>query len=133
MGIQIDTDTFRIMSLFEKMTKVYPMDCLINDTTIYFLIKDKIGLAVGKGGSTVKEVSKKLGKQVKLFEYSEDPKTFIKNMIPSAEEIKIEPNSIEIVVPDKDKSAIIGREGRNIKAIREFSRRHLKVENLRLK
>ena len=134
MTIKISTEDFRVISTFERITRVYPKDCLITEDTIYFLIEGKkISLAIGKGGSTIKEVSRHLGKPVKLFEYSEDPQTFIKNMIPAAENVKIENGNIDIVVPSKERSAVIGREGKNIKAIKEFAIRHLGVTNLRLK
>ena len=134
MAIKISTEDFRVISIFERITKIYPKDCLITDDMIYFLVEGKkISLAIGKGGSVIKEVSKHLGKPIKLFEYSSDPQTFIKNMIPTAENIKIENGSVEISVPAKERSAAIGREGKNIKAIKEFAIRHLGVANLRLK
>ena len=130
----MSTEDFRAISTFETITKVYPKDCLITEDTIFFLIDGKkISLAIGKGGSTIKEVSRHLGKSVKLFEYSEDPQTFIKNMVPSAQEVKIEKGNVDITVPSKERSAVIGREGKNIKAIKEFAIRHLGVTNLRLK
>src|SRR3989344_3239804 len=134
MTIKLTTEDFRAISTFENITRVYPKDCLITDDTIYFLIEGKkMSLAIGKGGSTIKEVGKHLGKPVKLFEYSEDPQTFIKNMIPTAGEVKIENGNVDISVPSKERSAVIGREGKNIKAIKEFAIRHLGVTNLRLK
>jgi len=134
MNIKISTETFRIISIFERVTKVHPKDCIVTDDCIYFLVdKEFMPVAIGKSGSNIKEARKHLIKNIKVLEYSEDPQTFIKNMIPAAQHIEIKDGSIEISVPAQDKSATIGKGGRNIKAIREILKRHLKVENVRLK
>lgn len=134
MKIKISTETFRVISVFERITKVHPKDCLITEDIIYFIVEPNfMRLVIGKGGVTIKEVGKHLAKPIKVFEYSDDPETFIKNMIPSAESIEVKENLIEVTVPPEEKSATIGKGGKNIKAIREIVNRHLKIENVRLK
>ncbi len=132
--IKIDTEEFRIIAAFENITKVHPKDCLVSDNSIYFLVdSEKIGLAIGKGGIKIKEVSKKLGKNVKLFEYSKDPQTLIKNMVPTADNIEISGDEVKISVPMKERSAVIGRGGKNINIIKEFLNRHCGIKSIRIK
>ena len=132
--IKIDTEKFRIIAAFEHITKVHPKDCLISDDSIYFLVDaEKIGLAIGKKGSVIKNVNQKLGKQVKLFEYSKDPQTLVKNLIPQAENIEINGEEAKVIVPQKERSAIIGRGGRNINIVKEFLDRHCGIKSVRIK
>lgn len=132
--IKIDTEEFRIIAAFEHITKVHPKDCLVSDGLIYFLVdSEKLGLAIGKNGATIKDVSKKLGKPVKLFEYSKEPQVLVKNMIPTAENIEVNGEEVRISVPMKDRSAAIGRGGKNINIIKEFLDRHCGIKSLRIK
>ncbi len=132
--IKIDTEEFRIIATFEHITQVHPKDCLVSDNQVYFLVDaPKVGLAIGKSGATIKEVSKKLNKQVKIFEYSKEPQTLVKNMIPSAENIEISGEEVKISVPMKDRSGVIGRGGKNINIIKEFLNRHCGIKSIRIK
>src|SRR3989338_1741550 len=106
--IKIDTEGFRALSIFERLTKIHPKDCLISEDSVYFLIDgDKIGFAIGKNGSTVKKISKTLGKEVRLFEYSDDPSKLLKNLIPSAENIEISGETAKFIIPAKSRYSVI--------------------------
>ena len=53
----------KFMALFEKITRTPLKDCIINETQIIFIISnDNIAKAVGKNGSNVRLLEKKLGK-----------------------------------------------------------------------
>ena len=132
--IKIDTEGFRALSIFERLTKIHPKDCLISEDSVYFLIDgDKIGFAIGKNGSTVKKISKTLGKEVRLFEYSDDPSKLLKNLIPSAENIEISGETAKFIIPAKSRYSVIGRGGKNIKVIKEFLERHCGINNLKFR
>ena len=61
MAVKLGIDSIRTIALFEKITNVHAKDCLITDDCVYFLVDpDKIGLAIGKNGSVIKEVRKSL-------------------------------------------------------------------------
>lgn len=132
--IKIDTETFRVISIFERVTKVQPKDCLITDSSVYFLIdKENIGVAIGKNGETAKKISRVLAKEVRLFEYSSDPATLLKNLISSAENIEVTGNTAKFTVPSKNRSAIIGRGGKNINVVKELMERHCGVTELKFR
>lgn len=134
MAIKLSTETFRVIAAFERITKVHPKDCIITDDCIYFLVDGgKLALAIGKGGVTIKEASRMLGKPVKLFEYAEGKEALIKNLVPGAQNIEFDGNSVRLTIPQKERAAVIGKGGRNINVIREFLQRTHGVESLRLK
>ncbi len=93
----------------------------------------KSGLAIGRNGAVIKNVSRVLGKAVKVFEFSGDLETMVKNMIPTAKSVEIGSNSVTVTIPNSDRSMVIGRSGRNIKVMKEFLKRHFKINYLRLR
>ncbi|MEE9405987.1 MAG: NusA-like transcription termination signal-binding factor [Candidatus Aenigmarchaeota archaeon] len=134
MSIKLETDAIRTIALFESMTKVHAKDCLITDNCIYFLVEQsKIGLAIGKGGMVIKNVKRALNKNVKIFGYADTPEGMIKGMIPEPRSITLNDGSMVVSISPQDRVNVIGRNGENIKAIREIMKRHFSIENLRLR
>jgi N utilization substance protein A len=140
MKLTFDTETIRMITLFENITHAPVKDCVIDKetNTIYFLIDEgKIGIAIGKNGSSVKHAEKAIGKTIKLFESSKDLVTFVKKIIPQATSIKVKNAdgrvTIEIRVDKKNRPIVIGRNGRNLKLYRELLKRNHRVDNLTVK
>ncbi len=134
MSIKLETDAIRTIALFESMTKVHAKDCLITDNCIYFLVEQsKIGLAIGKSGMVIKNVKRALNKNVKIFGYADNPEDMIKGMIPEPRSITLDNGSMVVSISPQDRVNVIGRNGENIKAIREIMKRHFSIENLRLR
>jgi len=136
--IKYTTDDLLTISAFEKLTKAPVVDYINGGDVVYFLIdKVPVSAVIGKNGSKIKEVEKVMGKKVKVFRYSRDLKKFVKNLLLiDVKDIKILKNNDKIIVKAKvDKKyrpMIIGREGKNIKMIREFLRRWFNVEDIKL-
>ncbi len=140
MRLTFDTDTIRVITLFENITHAPVKDCMVvkNMNTVYLVIEEgKLGMAIGKNGKSVKHVERVIGKKVKLFEYSKDLPTFVKKMIPQANSIKVRNVdnrvTIEIHVDKKSRALVIGREGKNLKLYKELLKRNHKVDNLIVK
>ena len=134
MPVKLETQTIRIIAAFEKMTKVHARDCVTVEDTLYFLVEpEKIGFAIGKNGSNIREVSKSLGKTVRLFAYKKEPVEMIKSMIPTVKSIDIKDETASITVPAGDRVAVIGRNGKNIKAIKDIMNRHFGIKNVKLR
>lgn len=134
MPVKLETHTIRIIAAFEKMTKVHARDCVTVEDTLYFLVEpDKIGFAIGKNGSNIKEVSRSLGKTVRLFAYHKEPTEMIKSMIPTVKSVDIKDDTANITVPAGDRVAVIGRNGKNIKAIKDIMNRHFGIKNVKLR
>lgn len=134
MSIKLATQNFRDIAVFERITKVHVKDCIRADTCVYFMIEPgKSGLAIGKNGLIAKKVGKVLGKPVKIFEFAPDVSAMLRNMIPSVKSIEVNGDSLTISIPQSDRSVVIGRSGQNIKAMKEFLKRHFKINYLRLR
>lgn len=131
--IKLETETIRTIAAFEKVTRVHAKDCLIAENSVYFLVnKDKIGMAVGKGGIVIKEMRRILGKPVRVFGYSENPEDMINSVAPAIS-IKIEDDCMTVTIQPKDRVMVIGKNGETIRAVRELLKRHYNINNLKLR
>lgn len=82
MPFKINNETFRFLNAFNTLTGVGALDCFeLRDEIVYVVEPGKIGIAVGKGGSNIKKVERLLKKRIRLVEYSNDPRTFIRNVL----------------------------------------------------
>jgi N utilization substance protein A len=135
-GIKFDTDTIRSINMFEDITGVKVMDAISLDSEAYFVVEEgKIGLAIGKGGKTIKKVQDNLNKQVKVFEYSDSLKEFVENLIPAnVKSVKLDRSGDEKIVKlridNKNKSRAIGKDGRNIDITERFLRREFDIDEV---
>ena len=57
----------------------------------------------------------------------------IKNMVPTIKSMNMNNGSIVISIPPEDKVSVIGKNGRNIKAIKEIMMRHFSIKYLKLR
>ena len=136
MTVIFDTETIRLITLFENITGAPVRDCLSDDKNIYFVIDEgKVGLAIGKNGNNVKHAESMINKSIKIFEFSNNAAEFTKNLIPSAAEIKIRNDAdeqivIEIKVDKGKRAVVIGREGKNLKLYKNLLQRSHGVTDL---
>ncbi|MFH8086290.1 MAG: NusA-like transcription termination signal-binding factor [Candidatus Aenigmatarchaeota archaeon] len=137
MSITFNTETIRLITLFENLTGARIKDCLVDkeSNTVYFLVEEgMIGIAIGKNGNVVRNAEKLIGKNIKIFEFSKDLKTFVKNLIPQANEIRIKNENnlvkVEIKVDKKEKPLVIGRDEKNLKILKQLFQRNHKVNDL---
>lgn len=138
MTITFTTETIRLLTLFENVTNVPVKDCFMNNDVIYYIVEEgKIGLAIGKEGSSIKNVEKVIGKKVKVFEYSSDPETFVKNLIPQCKEISMinqdDKLTVEVKVSKNDRGFVIGRGGEKIKIYKEILKRVHNISDIQVK
>jgi len=137
MKLNFDTDTIRLMTLFENMMHVRVKDCVLDSTnnTVYLIIEEgMLGMAIGKNGNSVKYAERMIGKTIKLFEFSSNLVEFVKKIIPQTTAIRVrnEDNkvTVEIRVEKKNRPIVIGREGRNLKLYKELLKRNHMVDDL---
>ncbi len=82
MKIKLDTESIRFITLFENMTKALVRDCIANDDKIIFVVMEGFaGVAIGKGGSNIKNLEGKLKKKIEIIEFSKDPIKFLTNIM----------------------------------------------------
>lgn len=137
MEIKFDTETIRLITLFENLTGAPVKDCIVDNltNTVYLIIEEgKVGIAIGKNGNKIKKVEELVGKNIKVFEFSENLETFVKNIIPQVTSIKTKNENgkkiVEISVDKKDRPIVIGRDGKNLKIYKEILQRSYGIDDL---
>jgi transcription termination/antitermination protein NusA len=128
------------MSLFQSITSATARDCIVDDRmdrVIFVVNKGQMGLAIGKGGSTIKQLQNVVGRKVELVEFSDDASEFIRNMLNAdmINEIRLSERldgskQAVVVVDAKKKGAVVGREGRNAEKARLLAKRYFQIASL---
>ena len=141
-AIKLTTDQMRLISLFQNVTKTTARDCLDDekqDKIIFVVNEDKMGLAIGKGGSNIKSLQNILKRRVELIEYSNDPIKFLKNILNSKliNEVKLDTkqdgsSQATVIVDQGNKGLVVGREGRNAERARLFAKRYFDISNVQI-
>jgi len=134
MTIVFDTETIKTINLFETVSQASVKDCIIMDDRIYFLVEEGELKKIRENGQLIKNLERMLNKKILIFEYSKDLLTFLKNSIKGIRGIKIrnekEEKIAEISVDNSAKSLVIGKNGKNIKALRQILKRNYNIDNL---
>jgi len=135
MTITLNKDTIECMGLFQAVTKVPAHDCVLEDGLAIFLVeKGKMGLAIGEGGKNVRVLRERLARRVTIYEYSDEPKTFIRNLLGgiSVSNIHIASSTAVLTVSAEDKGKLIGEKGKNIKSLTTLLKRHHGIESIKI-
>ena len=140
LTIKLTTDQMRLMSLFQNVTKTTAHDCIEDvkkDRIIFVVNEGRMGLAIGKGGSNIKNLQNILKRNVELVEYCEDPIKFLKNILNPklVNEVKLDTKSdgslhAIVIVDHGKKGLVVGREGRNAEKARLFAKRYFNISNV---
>ena len=130
----------RLMSLFQNVTKTTAHDCiddLKKDRIIFVVNEGKMGLAIGKGGSNIKNLQNILKRNVELVEYCEDPIKFLKNILNAKliNDVHLNDRSdgskqAIVIVDSSKKGLVVGREGRNAEKARLLLKRYFNITNI---
>lgn len=138
--IKLTSNELRLMSLFQSVTSVTARDCVMDDKmdrVIFIVNKNQMGLAIGKGGATIKQLQNVVARKVELVEYSDDASEFIGNVLNSnmINQIRIDERTdgtkqAVVVVDAKKKGIVVGREGRNAEKARLLARRYFQISNI---
>jgi len=130
----------RLISLFQNVTGASARDCVEDEKqnrVIFVVNEGKMGLAIGKGGSHIKNLQNIIKKNVELVEYSDDPIEFLKNMLNSklVTEVKLNKRldgttQAIVLVDPKKKGIVVGREGRNAEKARLLARRYFEITSV---
>ena len=139
-SIKLSTDQMRLISLFQNVTKATARDCLDDekqDRIIFVVNEGKMGLAIGKGGSTIKSLQNILKRDVELVEYFDDPIKFLKNILNPkfVNEVKLDTkpdgsSQATIIVDHGKKGLVVGRDGRNAEKARLFAKRYFNISSV---
>jgi N utilization substance protein A len=138
--IKLTTDQMRLISLFQNVTGASARDCVEDEKqnrVIFVVNEGKMGLAIGKGGSHIRNLQNIIKKNVELVEYSDDPIEFLKNMLNSKLVMEVKLNKrldgttqAIVLVDPKKKGIVVGREGRNAEKARLLARRYFEITSV---
>lgn len=138
--IKLTSDEMRLISLFQSITSATARDCIVDDKmdrVIFVVNKGQMGLAIGKGGSTIKQLQNMVAKKIELVEFSEDPVEFIRNMLNAdmINDVRISERAdgtkqAVVTVDPRKKGAVVGREGRNAEKARLLAKRYFQISNV---
>jgi N utilization substance protein A len=130
----------RLISLFQNVTGASARDCVEDEKqnrVIFVVNEGKMGLAIGKGGSHIKNLQNIVKKNVELVEYSDDPINFLKNMLNPklVSEVKLNKRldgstQAIVLVDPKKKGIVVGREGRNAEKARLLAKRYFEITSV---
>ena len=128
------------MSLFQNVTGATARDCVEDekqDRVIFVVNEGKMGLAIGKGGSHIKNLQNIIKRNVELVEYSDDPEKFLKNILNAKLVTEVKMNKRDdgtlqaiVTVDPKKKGIVVGREGRNAEKARLLAKRYFEISSV---
>ena len=130
------------MSLFQSVTSATARDCILDekmDRVIFVVNKGQMGLAIGKGGVTIKQLQNVIAKKIELVEFSDDAAEFIRNMLNAdmVNDVRISDRmdgskQAVVTVDQRKKGAVVGREGRNAEKARLLAKRYFQITNVQI-
>ncbi len=132
----LDTQTIRDIVQFEKLSKCSVVDSIYDGDTLYFLVRSKnIYDIIGKDGVNIKRISTQVGKDLKVYLYSNDLNRFISNVFQrKVKRYEVYDDDglkkIRLYVSTKDKRFIVGQKGNNIKIMGEFLKRQFSITKI---
>ena len=132
MPREFDNETILAIGEFERLSNTEVRDCIIGDIVYFLVTAGNAAMAIGKNGNNVRSAENALNKQIRIYEWDQKPETFIKNMIPCAQKIIITGDTATVTIPAKERGAIIGKGGANVKIIRELLIRNSDLKELRV-
>jgi N utilization substance protein A len=128
------------MSLFQSITSVTARDCVVDDKmdrVIFIVNKGQMGLAIGKGGATIRQLQNVVARKVELVEYSDDASDFVRNILnpQMINDVKITVRTdgskqAVVLVDAKRKGVVVGKEGRNAEKARLLAKRYFQISNV---
>lgn len=133
--VKYDSDSMKLMALFESMTGAKVKDCIVNERVIFVIEENDMGKAIGKNGIHIKKMERMMNKKIRLVEFSDDIAQFIKNLAYPIEISNIENDNGKITLFGKDtgtRAMLIGRERQNINHIKEITHRYFDVKEIKV-
>lgn len=128
--MKYDSQTLKIISLFEKITRARLKDIQLQENKYIFIVEEgNYKKALGKELKNLKKLEELLGQKVKIVEFKQDVQNFIKNLI-----YPLKPDSIEVMddvvmiksQDNKTKGLLIGARAKNLRFYEEVVQKYFK-------
>lgn len=131
--MKLDIQLIGFVNTFERITKARVKDCFFDkNKNLVFLVKEgDLWKAVGKKGANVQKLSNMLKKKIRIIEFSDDVKKFVRNVIMPFKVDEIVEEDGKVVLKSKDskvKGLIIGRDKKNLEELNSIVKKYFNVE-----
>ena len=138
--ITIDNKIMGYIAMFERISHAELKECLENDDMVLFIVGEKrLAEIFNRNKNIVSELKEKVNKHILLAESSRDLLMFVKNLFYryGVKEIDItwkeNTTDILVAVETTEIGKAIGKEGRNIKLLKEAVGRFFPIHSLNIK
>ncbi|MFA4907651.1 MAG: NusA-like transcription termination signal-binding factor [archaeon] len=133
--MRIGNQQILYINALEDISGAKARDCVIFPNQITFLVRgSEIGKAIGKNGATIRDVRQRIGKNVEVLEWTEDPKAFLKKAIFPVKATGVELNGKTVVLRlDPENRRKMHERMNKLKRLKELMNRAYGVEEIRMK
>jgi len=138
--IKLTSEELKLIALFQKITRASARDVIDDERMnrlIFVVNEGKMGLAIGKGGSNIKNLQNILKRDIELVEYAPEPETFLKKILNPKFILSVEfserldgTTQAEITVNAEKKGVVVGREGRHAQKARLLAKRYFNISKV---
>jgi N utilization substance protein A len=133
--LTFDTQTIRLIVLFESMTGTSVRDCVIDPErrmAYFVVVRGDIGRAIGLRGGRIKKFERATKLSARAIEFTQDVSEFVRRLIPQAVSVHIGESGtdVEVRVAKEDRGQVLGRNRRNLKLYQRLLKRNHGVTRL---
>ncbi|MDD5023428.1 MAG: hypothetical protein PHU63_04630 [Candidatus ainarchaeum sp.] len=138
---ELNTDDLKFLSEFQKITGIYPSDCLYTGFAFAFLVDNRGELykCIGKNKIILNKLIQAFRKPVFLFLKGSDLETQIRNFFHNLSDMRIKFNEkdggkqVVLIVLEPERGYAVGKDGNKIKVIREFLNKRFGIKDFQLR
>ena len=138
--IKLTSEELKLIALFQKITRASARDVIDDERMnrlIFVVNEGKMGLAIGKGGSNIKNLQNILKKDIELVEYAPEPEAFLKKILNPKFILSVKfserldgTTQVEVTVNAEKKGVVVGREGRHAQKARLLAKRYFNISKV---
>lgn len=132
MKVVLDTGALQKIKIFQTISPVNVMDCIEDEDTVYFVVKGDSKPNFSRNMHTIRRAEHLFRKRVRIFEFSNDPRIFMKRVVPEAVEIDVETSIARIKVKNCFKPRVIGKDKKNLIIIKSLLKRFFDIEDVKI-
>ena len=121
-----DKNTLHYISLFELVTGVAPMDCVVEDKVYFVVAKETMSRVLVNKGEKIKMLEKHVGNQVIVFPYFKEKEDFLTRVISDKLRMKESDGILKLFINRQDNKKV----RRDMEAIKSFLERMYNVNKV---
>ncbi|MFH1510300.1 MAG: NusA-like transcription termination signal-binding factor [Candidatus Woesearchaeota archaeon] len=136
MRVRFDTQSMKLISLFQSITGVSVKDCIVEDDKVTLIVpQGDASRAVGRNGVNVRRLELSLNRKLKIVEFNPDVVEFTRNIIYplKAKEVVESSGALIITPPDlQTRGYLIGRNASKLRHTESLIKRHFDITELKV-